>query len=619
MPADRTASDVLVDRLIDWGVDVIFGLPGDGINGFMDALRKRHDKIRYVHVRHEEVGAMAAVGYAKFTGRLGVCFSTAAPGAVHLINGLLDAKVEQAPLLAITGMSYHDLIGTSYLQDVNTDYLFNDVALYNQRIMGPQHITNVVDYAVRTSLTHRGPSHLAFPIDFQAMPADGGSRFARNVPGHTSAAYRPPIRVPTRPDLEAAAAVLRGKTKVAILAGAGARGAGRELEAAADLLGAPVIKAQLGKDCIPDDSPFTTGPIALVGSRPSEDALEQCDALLIVGSTMPYIEYYPSPGQAVCVQIDDKPERIGLRYPVDVSLVGDAAATLGELLPLLDRNEDRSFLTQAQDGMRDLWALMAERGTSTDVPMKPQVPAWALNDVLADDAIICGDSGTVTTFAARQIKVRAGQQFSFSGTNCSMAAGLPYAIGAAAAYPGRQVVVFTGDGSLTMQLGDFLTAVQHQLPIKIVVVKNNTLGLIKWEQMVFLGNPEYGVNFAPLDFVKFAEAAGGRGMHIEDPRSCAGQLREAFSWDGPVIIECLVDEHEPPMPAKVKKDQVTAMVQALRAGTPNRNRIAMQMVKDMLDEATFDASPGHVIPGPVGRAAAGLAGKLRDRTEGDGQ
>ena len=479
--------------------------------------------------------------------------------------------------------------------------------------MGPQHVINVVDYAVRTSLTHRGPSHLAFPIDYQAMPAEGGSRFRRNVPGHTSASYRPPVRIPVRQDLEAAAAVLQGKTKVAILAGAGARGAGAELEAVADKLGAPVIKAQLGKDCIPDDSPFTTGAVALVGTKPSEEALEQCDALLIVGSTMPYIEYYPGPGQAACVQIDDKPERIGLRYPVNVPLVGDARATLAELLPLLARNEDRDFLTQAQEGMKEWWALMEERGTSTDMPMKPQVPSWALNDVLTGDAIICGDSGTVTTWAARQIKVRRGQQFSFSGTNCSMAAGLPYAIGAAAAYPGRQVVVFTGDGSMTMQLGDFLTAVQHDLPIKIVVIKNNTLGLIKWEQLVFLGNPEYGVNMAPLDFVKFAEAAGARGMHIEDPRTCAEQMREAFSWDGPVIIECVVDQHEPPMPAKVKKNQVKMMAQALRQGTPNRNRIALQMVKDMLDESSFAASPGHVIPGKLGEAMSGIAGKLRDR------
>jgi pyruvate dehydrogenase (quinone) len=315
MSDERTASDVLVDRLLDWGGDTIFGLPGDGINGLMEALRRHREDMRYIHVRHEEVAAMAAVGYAKFTGRLGVCFATAGPGAVHLLNGLMDARVEQAPMLAITGMTYSDLVGTSYLQDVNIDYLFNDVALYNQRIMGPQHVQNVVDYAVRTALTQRGPSHLAFPIDYQAAPAESGTRFQRNVPDHTSTAYRPPIRVPTRQDLEVAAAAVRGRRKVAILAGAGARGARAQLEAVAEKLAAPVVKAQLGKDCLPDDSPYTTGSIALVGTRPSEEALERCDALLIVGSTMPYIEFYPEPGQAACVQIDDRPERIGLRHP----------------------------------------------------------------------------------------------------------------------------------------------------------------------------------------------------------------------------------------------------------------------------------------------------------------
>jgi len=610
-----TASDLMVERLMAWGVDTVFGLPGDGINGFMEALRTRHEQLTYIHVRHEEVAAMAAVGYAKFTGKLGVCFSTAGPGAAHLLNGMLDARTEQAPILCITGMSYHDLIGTSYLQDVNTDYLFNDVAIYNQRIMGPAHVTNVVDYAVRSALTKRGPAHIAFPIDFQSAPADGGMRFKRNVEGHTSTTYRPPVRVPQRQDLDAAAEALAGRTKVAILAGAGARGARTELEAVAEKLAAPIVKAQLGKDCVPDDSPYTTGPIALVGSRPSEEALEQCDALLIVGSTMPYIEFYPAPGQVACVQIDDRPERIGLRHPVDVPLAGDARATLAALLPLLSENKDRSFLDQAQRGMREWWELMDERGTSTDVPMKPQVAARAVNDALAPDAIVCGDSGTVTTWAARQIKVRGEQLFSFSGTNCSMAAGLPYAIGAQAAFPDRQVVVFTGDGSLTMQLGDVLTAVQHQLPIKIVVAKNDVLGLIKWEQMVFLGNPEYGVNFAPMDFVKFAEACGARGVRIEDPATCAQQMGEALGWDGPVIIECVVDPHEPPMPAKVKKDQVTKLAQALKAGTPNRNRIALQMVKDVLDESTFDASPGHVVPGKVGQAAAKIVSKLRDRAD----
>jgi pyruvate dehydrogenase (quinone)/pyruvate oxidase len=613
--ADQTASDVLVDRLIAWGVDTIFGLPGDGINGLMEALRTRHEQLRYIHVRHEEVAAMAAVGYAKFTGKLGVCFATSGPGAAHLINGLLDARTEQAPLLAITGMTYHDLIGTSYLQDINTDYLMNDVALYNQRIMGPQHVINVVDYACRTALSHRGPAHIAFPIDYQAAPADSGSRYKRNVPGHTTTAFQNPARVPQRALLQQAAELLAGHTKIAILAGAGARGAGAELEETADKLGAPIIKAQLGKDCVPDDSPFTTGPIGLVGSRPSEEALEECDALLIVGSTMPYIEYYPAPGQAVCVQIDDKPERIGLRYPADVGLCGEAKATLRELLPLLDRNDDREFLGKAQEGMRAWWELMEERGTSTDVPMHPQVPAWALNDALAADAIVCGDSGTVTTWAARQIKTRRGQMFSFSGTNCSMAAALPYALGAQAAYPGRQVVAFTGDGSLTMQLGDFLTAVQHGLPIKIVVIRNNSLGLIKWEQMVFLGNPEYGVNMAPLDFVKFAEACGARGVRIDDPKRCDEQIKEALAWDGPVIIECITDEHEPPYPAKVKKDQVVKLMSALHEGTPNRRRIALQMTKDMLDESSFEASPAHAVPGPIGRAGGKIADKLRHRAE----
>jgi pyruvate dehydrogenase (quinone) len=612
MSASKTASDTLVERLVAWGVETIFGLPGDGINGFMEALRKAQGRIRYVHVRHEEVAAMAAVGYAKFTGKLGVCFSTAAPGAAHMLNGLLDARLEQAPVLAISGMTYHDLIGTGYLQDFDTDYLLSSVALYNERIMGPQHVANVVDLACRTALTQRGPAHLGFPIDFQAAAADSGTRFARNVPGHTSAGFTAPVRVPRRSELQHAAAAFAGKKKIAILAGAGARGARAALEQAAEKLGAPIVKAMLGKDCVPDDSPYTTGSVALVGTKPSEEALEECDALLIVGSTMPYIEFYPKPGQAACVQIDDKPERIGLRHPVDVGLVGDAKATLEELVPLLPRNDDRHFLQKAQSGMDEWWKLMEERGLRTETPMHPQVPAWALSHHLDDDAIICADSGTVTTWAARQIKLRCDQKFSFSGTNCSMAAALPYAIGAQAAYPGRQVVAFTGDGSMTMQLGDFLTCVQHRLPIKICVIKNNTLGLIKWEQMVFLGNPEFGVNLAPLDFVAFAKACGARGLRIDDPTRASAAMQEALAWDGPAIIECVVNEHEPPLPAKIKKQQIQHLFEALREGTPNRNRIALQIAKDALDEGSFKAAPipAPNLPAQVGHALASVVDRV---------
>ena len=586
----ETASDLFVERLCEWDVDTIFGLPGDGINGLMEALRKRHDSIRYVHVRNEEVGAMAAVGYAKFTGRLGVCFATAGPGAIHLANGLLDARMDGAPLLAISGMTYHDLIGTHYLQDFDTDYLFSNLALYNQRIMGPEHIENVVDLACRTALTHRGPAHIAFPIDFQTADAEDLMRYKRNVPGHTSTLYTPPIRVPLRDEIERAAHALNGRDKIAILAGAGARGAAEELEQAADLLAAPIVKAQLGKDCVPDDSPYCTGGLGVVGTRPSQDAMEQCDCLLIVGSSFPYIEFLPAPGQAVCVQIDDKPERIGLRYAADVGLVGDARATLRELIPLLHRNDNRAFLEEAQKGKEEWEALMHERGTRTDTPMKPQVLMWELAKALHDDAIVCGDSGTMVTWLAH-MPIRRGQHFSFSGTNCSMAAALPYAIGAQMAYPDRQVVAVTGDGSLTMHMGDLATLIQHDLPVKLIVLKNNTLGLIKWEQMIFLGNPEYGVNFAPVDFVKVAEGCGAKAVSIEDPQQCSQQLKEALGMDGPVVIEAVVDENEPPMPPKVTPEQVKMLYDALRRGEEQRRQIGLTIGRNAIDERTFAASP----------------------------
>ncbi len=590
----ETAADLLLERLIDWRVDTIFGLPGDGINGLWDSMRRHRDRVRYVHVRHEEVAAMAAVGYAKFTGRLGVCASTAAPGAIHMANGLLDAQLEQAPVLAITGMTYHDLIGTSYLQDFDTDHLFAPLCAYNQRVMGPAHIDNVVDLACRTALSQRAPAHIAFPIDYQTADAEDLMRYKRNVPGHTTTAFRPPVRIPERSELERAAALLAGRSEVAILAGAGARGAGQELERVAEALGAPVIKASLGKDCLSDDSPYVTGGTGVIGTRPSQDAMEGCDALLIVGSTMPYVEFYPSPGQAACVQLDDKPERIGLRYPADVGLVGDARATLRELAPLLKHNEDRSFLETAQAGVREWWSLMEQRGTRDDVPMKPQVVAWNLAKLLRDDAIVCGDSGQVTTWIT-QMRMRAGQRFSYSGTNCSMAAALPYAIGAQTAFPDRQVVAFTGDGSLSMQMGDLATLFQERLPVKLIVMKNNTLGLIKWEQMVFLGNPEFGVDFAPIDFVKVAEGCGAHAVHIEDPGRCEEQLREALSLDGPVVIEAVVDANEPPLPPKITADQAKKMAAALRRGEEDRQRIGLTIGRSMVAERGQPASPYGVL------------------------
>jgi pyruvate dehydrogenase (quinone)/pyruvate oxidase len=548
-------------------------------------------------VRHEETAALAACAYAKFTGRLGVCLSTAAPGAVHLLNGLYDAMVDQAPVLAITGMTYHDLIGTKYLQDINHDYLFENVASFNQRLMGPGHVENVANLACRSALANRTVSHICVPIDYQVMPMDDGDRFKRNVPGHTAGAegFQTPRSVPPRAHLERAAELLRGKRRPAILAGAGARGAGAELEELAEKLGGVIVKALLGKDAVPDDSPYVAGGTGVVGTRASQAAFARCDALVIVGSSFPYIEFLPQPGQPVCIQIDDKAERIGLRHPADVGLVGDAQETLRELIPLLERNEDRSFLEEMQESIRDWWALMEERGTREDVPMKPQVPLWHLHELLDDDAIVCGDSGTVTTWIARW-KLRAQQRFSFSGTMCSMMAAVPYAIGAQAAYPGRQVVAYTGDGSMTMILGELATLAQHQLPVKVIVNKNNTLGLIKWEQQIFLGNPEYGVGFNDVDFVRVAEGCGLRGVRIDDPKRCRDQLAEALELDEPVLIECVTDPNEPPHPPQVTRDQMTEFAKALARGEEHRTQIALTIGRDMLRESDYSASP-YGLPG----------------------
>jgi pyruvate dehydrogenase (quinone)/pyruvate oxidase len=345
---------------------------------------------------------------------------------------------------------------------------------------------------------------------------------------------------------------------------------------------------------VPDDSPYVAGGTGVVGTRPSQEAFAQCDALIIVGSSFPYIEFLPEPGQPVCVQIDDKPERIGLRHPADVGLVGDAKLTLQELIPLLERNPERSFLEGMQESIREWWDLMEERGTRDDVPMKPQVPLWHLHELLTDDAIVCGDSGTVTTWVARW-KLRAQQQFSFSGTMCSMMAAVPYAIGAQAAYPDRQVVAYTGDGSMMMMMGELATLAQEQLPVKVIVNKNRTLGLIKWEQQIFLGNPEYGCDFSDVDFVKVAEGCGLRAVRIDDPSRCKDQLAEALELDEPVLIECVTDPHEPPHPPQVTAEQTKLFAEALARGEEHRKQIALTVGRDMLKESDLPASPYGVV------------------------
>ncbi len=582
-----TTSELIIDRLLEWGIDTYYGLAGDGINGFFEALRLRREKIRFVHVRHEEAGALAAVGYAKFTGRPAVCVSTAGPGAIHMLNGLYDAKLEGAPLIAITGMPYHDMVGTHFLQDLNQDYVFGDACAFNQRVNGPAHAVNVTDLAVRSALAHRAAAHIAISIDIQSWELDEDMISDKNIPQHTSISRDDHVTVPVRAELERAAATLRGKRKVAIIAGAGARGAGEELERVAETLGAPIAKAALGKDAVPDDSPYTTGGIAFAGTRPSQEALETCDGLLIVGSSSTYYDFWPEPGQAAAVQIDDRAERIGLRYPVDVGLVGDAKATLAELAELLDRNDDRSFLEHAQEGMRRWWDLMDKQGAEGSTPMKPQVVTHHLEQLLADDAIVCGDAGTTTIWQGR-MKLRRGQSFSFSGTNCSMAASVPYAMGAQMAYPDRQVIAFVGDGAMSMLMGDLATLAQHRLPVKVVVINNFSIALIFWEQMAFLGNPEYLCDLSEIDFAQVAQGCGLKGIRVTDPGDCGDALEQALAHDGPALVDCVVDPEESPLGETLKPAQAKHLVDALAKGTPG----AREKARLLLQEDRVAISPG---------------------------
>ena len=582
----RTA-DIVAEALIDWNVNVIFGLPGDGINGFIEALRRRQDKIKFILVRHEESAAFMACAYAKYTGKLGVCVATSGPGAIHLLNGLYDAKADNTPVIAITGSTYTDLMNSNYQQDVNLLQLFSDVAVYNTIINNPEQAEMAVDIACRSAMAQRGASHLTIPIDVQEMKLKG--RYSRHkVGGHTSDVNVPLITSDTKL-IEKAAKILNSGEKVVILVGQGALGAGDEVISVAEKLGAPVVKALLGKAVIPDAHPVSIGGLGLLGTEPASDAMSEADTLLMVGTSFPYIDYLPKPGQAKGIQIDIKPDKIGLRYPVEVGLVGDSRLILTALLPMLQQKQNLDFLKSKQQAMKNWISLLNEQSTRTDKPIKPQVIAAAVSGELEDDAIISVDSGTITSWAARYINIRKGMKFSLSGTLASMACGLPYAIAGQIAFPERQCVAFVGDGGFTMLMGEFATAVQYNLPIKVVIIKNNTLGMIRWEQMAFLGNPEFGVEFTPIDYARFAEACGGKGYSIREPGEVSSVMHEAMAErKKPTIIEAYVDPFDPPMPPKVEMEFVRKLAESFAKGQPYATRIGLTLYRNQVHERLRD-------------------------------
>ena len=579
----KTVADMLVERLIDWGVDTIFSLPGDGINGIYEALRIHQDAITVIQVRHEETAAFAACGYAKYAHKLGVCLATSGPGGLHLLNGLYDAKFDGQPVLAITGHTFHDLIGTHYQQDVSLDKVFMDVAAYNERIMGPAHVYNVVDEAMKTAIARRSVAHITIPKDIQKWTTEG-PRSSTNIPKHSGDISSDARPLPPRALVERAAEIMNAGSKVAILAGQGCLTARNEILQLVEAVGAPIVKPLLGKAVVPDDSPYTTGGIGLLGTAPSQEVLEDCDTLIIAGSSFPYLEFYPKPGQAKAIQIDIDPSRMGLRYPVEVGLVGQCKDVLRALLPLIQLKKDRSFLEQAQARMTKWNALMDERGTRMDLPLKPQVVVRQVNQFLHDDAIICCDTGTVTTWAARHIHIKGEMQFSASGTLASMGNGLPYSIGAAVAHPGRQVVCITGDGGLTMLMGELATLAKYNLPVKVIILKNNVLGMIKWEQIAFEGTPQYGVQLHPIDFEAVAKACGVAGYTVDDPKLVESVLREAFNHPGPAVVQAVVDPNEPPLPGKITTEQAWQFAKALARGQKDGWEIIKTVVENTILE-----------------------------------
>ena len=542
--ADTTA-DIIIDKLIAWDVKYIFGLTGDGINPLVEALRKKKDQIKYITVRHEESAAFMASGYAKYTGRLGVCIATTGPGAVHLMNGLYDAAMEGAPVLAITGIVNHDLLGTQFTQEVDTVKMLQDVAVYNQIVSGPVHAMTIVDLACRAAVLTPGVAHITVSTDTQMkkLSEDKHSQKGAHLTGSSSVV--PNADRPDDEELNKAADILNNSSKIVILTGRGALGARKEVEELSDKIAAPVAKALLGKALLPDDSPYTTGGTGHLGTLPSKQMMEECDTILILGSNMPHLDYYPK--SATGIQVDRDVKRIGLRYPVSLGLHGDIKATLIELIPKLKRKSNRQFLQLAQQRMQAWNSLIAKIENNNAVPVKPQFLVSKVSQLMNDDAVVAIDTGAHTVFSARHWKIRAGQQLAVCGNLASMAPGLPYALAAQIAYPGRQCIALVGDGSFTMLMGEMATAVLYQLPVKIILFKNNALAMDRFEQED-LGNPDYGIALQPIDFAKIAEACGAEGYTCKKPEEIVPALKKAFASSGPVLIQVEVDPDENPLP-----------------------------------------------------------------------
>ncbi len=589
-----TAADYLCERLLEWGVRSVYGYPGDGINGILGALRRHQDRLRFIQVRHEEMAAFMACGHAKWTGEVGICMATSGPGAIHLLNGLYDARLDHQPVVAIVGQAPVSALGGDTQQEVDLLGLYKDVAsAYVQQASDPSAIRHCLDRALRIADAERTVTCVIVPTDVQEMEA-----VTEQPPGlkaiHTGIGYARPRLVPDRRDLERAAAVLNAGSRVAMLVGAGALDATDEVLAVADRLGAGIAKALLGKAAVPDDVPFCTGAIGLLGTRPSWNLMQRADTLLMVGSSFPYSNFLPPTGQVRGVQIDRAPRMLSLRYPMEVNLVGDSKATLAELLPLLQRKQDRGFQEELIREVEVWWRLMEERGRpeERDDRLRPQGLFAAISRHLPEGAILSSDSGSAANWFARHVRIRKGMKASLSGNLATMGPGVPYAIAAKFAYPERVAVAMVGDGAMQMgSMTELLTAAKYyrtwQDPRLVVLVLNNQdLNQVTWEQRVMAGDPRFEASqeIPYVDYARYADLIGLAGIKVTRASEVEPAVETAFAADRPAVIDAATDPEEPPLPPHITFQEAVrygrSILRAPRAGLPG----AVEALREKVEE-----------------------------------
>ena len=584
-----TVGDFIVERLHAWGVRRIFGYPGDGINGILGALGRAGDKFDFIRVRHEEMSAFMAGGHAKFTGEVGVCLATSGPGALHLLTGLYDAKMDHVPVLAIVGQQPSSALGSDYQQEVDLQAVFHDVADYVQTIVEPTQARHVVDRAIRIAAAERTVSCIIVPnnVQLEAAVPNPPRIHGHNYSGVGYARAHP---VPSQPELQRAAEVLNAGRRVAVLVGAGALHATEELIEVCEVLGAGAAKALLGKAALPDDLPFVTGGIGLLGTRPSWYLMQHCDTLLLVGTTFPYAEFLPPEGRARAVQIDLEPRNVDMRYPTEVNLIGDSAATLRALLPLLLRKEERNWQQQITNQVQRWWKDLGTRAMKSADPINPQRVFWELSPKLPADVILCGDSGSSANWYACDLKMRPGMMASLSGKLASMGSGVPYAIAAKMAYPERPVIAIVGDGAMQMNgNAEMLTVKQYWRRWKnptfiVLVLSNQDLNMVTWEQRVLAGDPKFPASQDVIDFpyAQYGGMLGLKGIKVDKTEEIASAWDLALAADRPVIIEFVTDPNVPPLPPHLSSEQALAYLRTLIKVDPDEWQIIKQSAKQLL-------------------------------------